>query len=257
MGRVLAFLYGVVSYLIFLGSFLYAIAFVGDFYVSKTINSGETGAFWSSLLINVGLLGLFAIQHSGMARPGFKEWWTKIIPKPIERSTYVLLASLVLVLLMWQWQPLTGIVWSVENEIGRWILWGLFGLGWFIVLISTYMISHFHLFGLTQVTNYLRKKGFASPEFQTPGFYRYVRHPLMLGFFIAFWAIPDMTVGHLLFSVATTGYILIALQLEESDLLEAFGEKYQKYREQVPMFIPRPGRKATINEEQHEPVQEI
>ena len=257
MGRVFAFLYGVISYLIFLGAFLYAIAFVGDFYVPKTINSGEPGEFWPSLLINVLLLGLFAVQHSGMARPGFKKWWTKIIPKPIERSTYVLLASAVLILLMWQWQPLTGTVWSVESELGRWVLWGLFGLGWAIVLISTYMISHFHLFGLTQVTNFLKKKGLSSPEFQTPGFYRYIRHPLMTGFFIAFWAIPDMTVGHLLFTVATTGYILIALQLEESDLIEAFGEKYQKYREQVPMFIPRPGRKANLSEEQHEPVQEI
>lgn len=250
MGRILAFIYGVVSYVLFLGAFLYAIAFVGDFYVPKTINSGEAGNFIQSLLINAGLLGLFAIQHSGMARPGFKKWWTKIIPEPIERSTYVLLASVVLVLLMWQWQPMTGVIWSVDSELSRWVLWGLFGLGWFIVLISTYMISHAHLFGLTQVYNFLKRKGFSGPEFQTPGFYRYVRHPLMLGFFIAFWATPDMTAGHLLFSVATTGYILIALQLEERDLLQTFGDKYRKYREQVPMFIPRPGRKAMVSKQE-------
>jgi len=248
MDRILAFIYGIVSYTLFLGSFLYAIAFVGDFYVSKTINSGEPGAFLPSLLVNLGLLGLFAVQHSGMARPGFKKWWTKIIPEPIERSTYVLLASAVLIFLMWQWRPMSGIVWSVENEAGRWIFHGFFGLGWFIVLVSTYMISHAHLFGLKQVYNFLKRRGFSGPKFQTPGFYRYVRHPLMLGFFIAFWATPEMTFGHLLFSTATTGYILIALQLEEKDLINVFGDKYQKYREQVPMIIPRPGRKASVNE---------
>jgi protein-S-isoprenylcysteine O-methyltransferase Ste14 len=248
MRRVLAYIYGVVSYVIFLGAFLYSIAFVGDFYVPKTINSGEPGPLIPSVIINVVLLGLFAIQHSGMARPGFKKWWTKIIPKPIERSTYVLFASAVLILLMWQWQPLPGVVWSVESEVGRGLLWALFGLGWLIVLISTYLISHFHLFGLQQVHDFLKQRGIQNPKFQTPGFYRYIRHPLMLGFFIAFWAIPDMTQGHLLFSIATTGYILIALQLEENDLLEAFPKRYRKYREQVPMFIPRPGRKASIEE---------
>jgi len=246
MSRILAFIYGSVSYLIFLGSFVYAIGFVGDLYVPKSINSGAAGPFWESLVIDLLLLGLFAVQHSGMARPGFKKWWTNFVPKPIERSTYVLLASAVLVLLMWQWQPMPEIIWSVENEVGRSVIWGLFAFGWFIVLASTYMISHAHLFGLQQVYNYLRRKGFSPPKFQTPGFYRYVRHPLMAGFFIAFWAIPDMTVGHLVFSLATTGYILIALQLEERDLIGYFGDTYRKYREQVPMFIPRPGRKAEI-----------
>ncbi len=250
MGRILAFIYGIVCYVIFFGSFLYAIGFVGDFGVPKTIDTGESGAFWPALLTNLILLGLFAIQHSGMARPGFKKWWTKIIPEPIERSTYVLLASAVLILLMWQWQPMTAIVWSVEAEIGRWLLWGLFALGWLIVFISTYMISHAHLFGLKQVYEFLKRRGLEKPEFQTPGFYRYVRHPLMAGFFIAFWATPEMTVGHLLFSAATTGYILIALQLEERDLVNMFGEKYRKYRKQVPMFIPRPGRKATVNKQE-------
>lgn len=248
MGRILAFIYGGVCYTLFLGSFLYAIAFVGDFLVPKTINTGETGTFLNALVINLALLGLFAIQHSGMARPGFKKWWTRFVPEPIERSTYVLFASAVLILLMWQWRPLPEIIWSVENEIARQVIWGLFGLGWFIVLASTYMISHAHLFGLKQVYNFLKKKGLDYPEFQTPGFYRYVRHPLMTGFFIAFWATPEMTTGHFVFSMATTGYILIALQLEERDLLDRFGQKYRKYRDQVPMFIPRPGRKAKLDD---------
>lgn len=250
MGRILALIYGIICYVIFLGSFLYAIAFVGDFYVPKSINTGTAGPLVPSLVINTLLLGLFAIQHSGMARPGFKRWWTRIIPEPIERSTYVLLASAVLILLMWQWRPLPEVVWSVENETGRWILWGLFGLGWTIVLVSTYMISHAHLFGLKQVYTYLKDKGISAPEFQTPGFYRYVRHPLMAGFFIAFWATPKMTAGHLLFAAATTGYILIALRFEERDLIEVFGEKYRRYKEQVPMFVPRPGRNATIEEQE-------
>ena len=249
MGRILAFLYGIISYLIFFGSFLYAIGFVGGFYVPKTIDSGNPGDFFTALSINILLLGIFAIQHSGMARPAFKRWWTKIIPKPIERSTYVLFSSAVLILLMWQWQPMPGVIWSVEHETARYLIWGLFGLGWFIVLISTYMISHAHLFGLSQVYSFLKRQGLTGPEFQTPGFYRYVRHPLMLGFFIAFWATPQMTAGHLLFSVATTGYILIALQFEEKDLLNHFGEKYRRYREQVPMLIPIPGRKAKASHE--------
>jgi protein-S-isoprenylcysteine O-methyltransferase Ste14 len=244
MSRILAFIYGVISYLAFLAAFCYAIAFVGDFYVPKTINSGVIGSFWSSLLINAGLLSLFAIQHSGMARPGFKKWWTKIIPEPIERSTYVLLASTVLFLLYWQWQPMTSIIWSIESEIGRWILWGLFGLGWGTVVYTTFLISHAHLFGLTQVRDFVKDRDLWEPEFQTPNLYRHMRHPMMLGFFLAFWAIPNMTAGHLLFSIATTGYILIALQLEERDLLQTFGERYRKYREQVPMFIPRPGKKV-------------
>lgn len=257
MGRVLAFLYGVICYICFLVAFSYAIGFVGDLVVPKSINSGETGAFWPSLLINAVLLGLFAVQHSGMARPGFKKWWTKIIPKPIERSTYVLLSSAILFLLYWQWQPMTGTIWSVESPIGEWVLWGLFALGWGLVVYTTFLISHAHLFGLTQVRDFMKDRDLWSPKFQTPNLYRRMRHPMMLGFFFAFWSIPEMTVGHLLFSIATTGYILIALQLEESDLLEAFGEKYRRYREQVPMFIPIPGRKANISEEQHETVREM
>lgn len=250
MGRILAFIYGIICYVGFLMAFCYAIAFVGDFWVPKTINSGADGAFWPALLTNAGLLGLFAIQHSGMARPGFKKWWTRIIPEPIERSTYVLLASSVLFLLYWQWQPMTGVVWSVENQVFSWILWGLFAFGWGLVMYTTLLISHAHLFGLTQVRDYIKGQEQWNPKFQTPNLYKRMRHPMMLGFFFAFWATPEMTEGHLLFSVATTGYILIALQLEERDLIRIFGEKYSKYREQVPMFIPWPGRKATIDIEQ-------
>ncbi|MCW9706114.1 methanethiol S-methyltransferase [Fodinibius salsisoli] len=247
MGRILAFIYGVVSYGMFLGAFGYAIAFVGDFWVPKTINSGEPGAFLPALLINAGLLSLFAVQHSGMARPGFKKWWTKIVPEPIERSTYVLLASGVLFLLYWQWQPLPAPIWSVENEIGRWILWGLFGLGWGLVVYTTFLISHAHLFGLTQVRDFMKDRDLWEPKFQTPNLYSHMRHPMMLGFFFAFWAIPEMTVGHLVFSIATTGYILVALQLEERDLIQAFGDRYRKYRKEVPMFIPRAGQKSTVD----------
>lgn len=250
MGRILAFMYGVICYLGFLLAFCYAIAFVGDVWVPKTINSGASEPFWQALMINAGLLGLFAIQHSGMARPGFKKWWTRIIPEPIERSTYVLLSSAVLFLLYWQWQPMTGIIWSVESHVFEWILWGLFAFGWGMVVYTTLLISHAHLFGLTQVRDYMKKRDLWEPEFQTPNLYRRMRHPMMLGFFFAFWATPEMTEGHLLFSVATTGYILIALQLEERDLIQVFGEKYRTYKKQVPMFIPWPGRKANLNTHQ-------
>lgn len=244
MKRVQVFLYGIVAYAIFLVVFLYAIGFVGNLIVPKSIDSGGGAPFWQALLVNVALLGIFALQHSGMARPGFKRIWTGIVPRAIERSTYVLLASLALALLYWQWRPLPDVIWEVQQTWGRWLLWGLYGLGWGIVLVSTFMISHAHLFGLQQVYENLRGKKPADIDFQTPGLYRYLRHPIMLGFFIALWATPRMTVGHLLFAIATTGYILIALQLEERDLLARFGERYRAYREQVPMFIPRPKRKS-------------
>ena len=239
MRRFLSFLYGLVNYLIFLGVFLYAIAFIGDFGVPKTINSGEpTGAFWSSLLINAGLLGLFALQHSGMARRGFKQWWTEIVPEPIERSTYVLFSNVVLILLFWQWRPLTDVVWQVDIAWGQYALWGLFGLGWTLVLVATFMISHAHLFGLKQVHEHMQGEEPSPPEFQVKGLYRYVRHPLNLGFLIAFWATPEMTLGHLVFAIATTGYIFIAMGLEERDLIARFGARYRRYRERVPMIVP-------------------
>lgn len=240
MGRIFTFVYGLVCYVLFLGTFLYAIGFVGNLVVPKSIDSGAVGPLWSSVLVNLGLLGLFGLQHSVMARPGFKRWWTRFVPTPIERSTYVLAASLALILLFGLWRPLPEVVWSVEGGLGRAALWGLFGLGWAIVLASTFMISHAHLFGLEQVRDHLRGGTEGSePRFQTPGLYRYLRHPIMLGFFIAFWATPTMTRGHLLFALVTTAYILVALQLEERDLVAAFGERYENYRRRVPMFIPR------------------
>jgi len=239
MSRLLSFLYGIVNYVVFLGVFLYAIAFVGDVWVPKTINSGgPESTFWPALLINAGLLGLFAVQHSVMARPGFKEWWTNIVPKPIERSTYVLFTNAVLILLFWQWRPLTDVVWSVEAAWGQYALWGLFGLGWALVLIATFMISHAHLFGLKQVHEHMQGDELSAPEFQVTGLYQYVRHPLNLGFLIAFWATPEMTSGHLVFAIATTGYIFIAMVLEERDLIARFGARYRQYRQRVPMIVP-------------------
>ncbi len=244
MSRKVAFVYGLVSYGVFLGAFLYAIGFVGNLLVPKSIDTGALVPFWQALLVNALLLGLFAVQHSGMARPGFKRWWTRIVPRPVERSTYVLLASLALILLFWQWRPLPAVVWDVQSAWARWLLWALFGIGWGIVLLATFMISHAHLFGLKQVYQHLRREEPSTMAFQTPGLYRYLRHPIMLGFFIAFWATPTMTVGHLIFAIATTGYILLALQLEERDLLHRFGQSYQDYRQRVPMFFPLPRRDA-------------
>lgn len=239
IGRILSFIYGIAAYIIFLGSFLYAIAFVGDFWVSKTINTGpEAESLLQALLINTGLLGLFAVQHSVMARQGFKKWWTKIIPKPIERSTYVLLSSLILILLFWQWRPMPDVIWVVESGVGSALLAGLFWLGWGIVLLSTFMINHFDLFGLRQVYLHLKDEEITPVEFKEPGLYKYVRHPLMLGFIISFWATPYMTLGHLVFAIATTGYIFVGIWFEERDLLRYHGEKYKKYREQVNMIIP-------------------
>lgn len=241
IGRILSFIYGLVSYIIFLGSFLYAIAFVGDFWVPQTINTGpEAESLLQALLINAGLLGLFAVQHSVMARDGFKRWWTNIVPEHVERSTYVLLSSLILILLFWQWRPLPEVIWSVESEIGYYILMALFWLGWGIVLLSTFMINHFDLFGLRQVYLHLKDKEITPIEFKEPGLYKYVRHPLMLGFLIAFWATPHMTLGHLVFAVATTGYIFVGIWFEERDLIRYHGEKYKEYRDRVSMLIPIP-----------------
>lgn len=239
MRRVLSFAFGLVSYLVFLASFLYAIGFVGDFAVPKTIDGPAVEpSFWSALAINLALLGLFAVQHSGMARQGFKEWWTSVVPEHLERSVYVLISSLLLFLLYWQWQPMPETVWSVEGGAGEVILWGLFGLGWVVALVSTFLIDHFDLFGLRHVYLYLKGQPYEPVPFQTPSLYKYVRHPLLLGFLIAFWAIPTMTVGHLLFSVATTGYTLVGIYLEERDLLARFGETYREYRRATPMLIP-------------------
>ncbi|HIA36088.1 MAG TPA: isoprenylcysteine carboxylmethyltransferase family protein [Flavobacteriales bacterium] len=239
MGKFITFIYGVLAYLIFLIAFLYSIGFVGNLIVPKSIDSGIETAFLQAFLVNAILLGVFAIQHSVMARPAFKKWITGIISPAIERSTYVLLSSLALLLIYWQWQPITTVVWKAENEIVAMILTGIFFLGWFIVLLSTFMINHFELFGLKQIFDNLKNKQSQSTTFQVNFFYKIVRHPIMLGFIIAFWATPLMTVGHLIFTVVTTIYIVIAVKyLEEKDLKKTLGEKYEEYQKKVPMFIP-------------------
>ena len=254
MRRTLSFLYGVVCYVAFFVSFLYVIGFVGNLLVPKSIDSGSESSLSQSLLINITLLGLFAIQHTVMARPAFKRWWTKIVPVQVERSTFVLAASLILMLLYWQWRPMPGVIWSVENPVGSAILFGLFWLGWGTVLFSSFIINHFDLFGLRQVWLQLTNREYHHVEFQTKSLYRYIRHPLMLGLIIGSWATPRMTTGHLLFAVASTAYILIGIRFEEHDLVRFLGKDYDEYRHRVPMFIPflrkRNSDKVIMKEEQ-------
>lgn len=238
MKRVLFFMYGSVVYLIFFATFCYAAGFVGNFLVPKSIDSPAAGPLTEALLINSGLLALFALQHSIMARKWFKEWWTRIIPKPIERSTFVLFASTALILLYIFWRPMGGTIWSVEDPALQIILYAVCAFGWLLVLVTTFLINHFELFGLRQVWRYLLKKENEPLKFVTPGPYKMIRHPLYFGFLLAFWATPVMTVSHLFFSIMTTAYILVAIQFEEKDLIREHGKKYINYRKAIPMILP-------------------
>ncbi|HUP46795.1 MAG TPA: isoprenylcysteine carboxylmethyltransferase family protein [Thermoanaerobaculia bacterium] len=236
--RLSFFAYGVLAYVIFLATFLYAIAFVGGFLVPTRLDGELTSPLGQALLINVALLTIFAVQHSVMARDWFKKRWTRIVPPPIERSTYVLFASLALALLCWQWQPLGGVVWNVENQAMRSVIWALFAIGWLQVLVITFVINHFDLFGLRQVWLELTGRPYTRVGFKLRAPYRMVRHPLYLGFLLAFWSAPTMTAAHLLFAVATTAYIVIAIQFEEKDLRREHGPVYDEYRRKVPMLLP-------------------
>ena len=234
-----AFLFGAVAYFTFLFTILYAIGFVSDLVVPKAIDTGPKSPVLEALIVNLALMSLFAVQHSVMARKGFKQWWTRIIPKQIERSTYVLFASLTLLLLFWQWRPMPTVVWQIEDPELAATVAILSFLGWVIVFTSTFLINHFELFGLHQVTNNLSGRQMPAPTFRTPLLYNFVRHPIYLGFIIAFWAAPTMSVGHLLFAAVTTAYIFIGIMLEERDLIDMFGDEYRRYKEQVSMLFPR------------------
>jgi len=239
----LGVLYSLVVYVFFLATFVYAIGFVGHIAVPKDIDSGAPVPLAEALIVNLHLLALFAVQHSVMARRGFKRWWTRIVPECVERSTYVLAATAVLALLLWQWRPIAQpVIWSVTDAWVRFALQAVFWLGWAMLLISTFLINHFELFGLRQVFARLRGRAVPAPEFRTPLFYRHVRHPIYLGFILAFWATPQMSAGHLLFAIATTGYILIGIWFEERDLIAQFGDRYRLYRDQVGMLLPRLGK---------------
>jgi protein-S-isoprenylcysteine O-methyltransferase Ste14 len=237
MSRVMVFVYGLLAYVAFFATYLYAAGFVGNLLVPKSLDSAPTAPLAAALLINAGLLGLFATQHSIMARPWFKRHLTRLLPDAAERSTYVLASSLALILLFWQWSPLGGVVWDIQNPAGRALMYTAFAFGWLLVLVTTFLINHFDLFGLRQVWFYLRGREYRPLPFVTPGPYRLVRHPLYVGWLFAFWATPTMTATHLLFAVATTAYILIAIRLEERDLADVYPE-YERYRQRVPMLVP-------------------
>jgi len=238
MKRTAILLYGLACYAVFFATFLYAIGFIGNLWVPKAMDSPRQTSLGLALLIDLGLLSLFAVQHSVMARPGFKRVWTRLIPESAERSTYTLLSSLALILLFWQWRPLGGVVWDVQNPLARGLLFAGFAFGWGLVLVATFLINHFDLFGLRQVWLQFRGRPYTALPFKTPGPYRLVRHPLYVGWFFAFWCTPTMSVTHLLFALMTTAYILVAIRLEERDLIAALPE-YAQYRKQVPMLLPR------------------
>jgi protein-S-isoprenylcysteine O-methyltransferase Ste14 len=235
----LAFLYGVVVYVIFLGTFIYAVGFAGNIGVPRGIDSPATAPAMESLLIDLALLAMFAVQHSVMARKGFKTWWTRIVPPVVERSTYVLASSIVLGGLCWHWKPIEGTVWSVQDPAAVTAIQAVFWLGWGVLLLATFLINHFELFGLRQVFAALMGARIPEPEFRTPFLYKHVRHPIYLGFVLSFWATPELTLGHLLFAAGATGYILVGIWFEERDLIAHFGERYRVYKQQVGMLFPR------------------
>ncbi|WP_044892792.1 methanethiol S-methyltransferase [Opitutus terrae] len=237
--RFAVLLYGFVSYAIFLATFLYAIGFVGDFLVPRSIDSVPVRDTWTALMIDIVLLGLFALQHSVMARPWFKRALTRYLPEPAERSTYVLMSSLALILMFWRWEPIGGVIWNVESPLGRVLLHSGFAFGWLTVLVTTFLINHFDLFGLRQVWKFFRRQRYVSLKFVTPGPYKLVRHPLYVGWLFAFWCTPHMTAAHLVFAVLTTAYILVAIQFEERDLIAHHGSDYTEYRRRTPMMVPR------------------
>jgi len=238
MGRFIAFLYGLACYVVFFVSFLYAIGFVSGLVVAKTIDTGTVVPAAEAFIVNLLLMSVFAIQHSVMARKQFKQWWTQFVPASVERSTYVLFSSLALILLFWQWRPIPAEVWHIDNRQIAMAVIGLSFAGWLIVLTSTFLINHFELFGLHQVANNLAGHPMPAPRFRTPLYYKFVRHPIYLGFIIAFWAAPTMTVGHLLFAAVTTAYIVVGILLEERDLVDLFGDEYRRYKARVSMLVP-------------------
>ena len=251
MKRYLTIGYGAAAYLLFLAVFLYLVGFVGGIWVPRTVDHGIPAPIGQAVVVNVALLGVFGVQHSVMARPGFKRWWTRFVPASIERSTYVWLSNAVLLLLYWQWRTMPAVIWHVQLPAGRLVVWVLFWLGWATALTSTFLINHFDLFGLRQVYLAAREKPYTDLDFRTRSLYRLVRHPLMLGFLIAFWSAPTMTAGHLLFAVGMTSYILVAVQMEERDLVAALGDQYRDYRRDVPMLLPRPRGRAPKAAGQH------
>jgi len=238
IARMIAFLYGIIAYFVFFVTFLYAIGFVAGMAVPKTIDSGAVGPAMEAAIVNLILMSLFAVQHSVMARRQFKEWWTQYVPKSVERSTYVLFSSLALALLLWQWRPIPTVVWQIDDPRIAMAVTAISLLGFLIALTSTFLINHFELFGLHQVANNLTGRSMPTPRFRTPLYYKFVRHPLYLGFIIAFWAAPTMTIGHLLFAAVTTAYIFVGILLEERDLVDLFGDDYRRYRERVSMLVP-------------------
>jgi protein-S-isoprenylcysteine O-methyltransferase Ste14 len=238
MKRIAVLTYGLVNYAMFGGTFLYLAGFTGNLLVPKSMDSSPTGPLWIALFVNALLVALFAVQHSVMARPTFKGWWTKFVPQSLERSTYVLFTNVALIVLFWQWRPMGGVVWDVEHPAGRVALHALCVAGWLTVLVTTFLINHFDLFGLRQVWLYFRRKPYTHLGFVTPGPYKLIRHPLYIGWMTAFWATPTMSIAHLVFAAGMTAYMLIAIQLEERNLLEFHGEKYAAYRRRVPMLIP-------------------